>query len=159
MEFFSFHAISPSVDYSQIHILHLGQHIKEVLKHNEFAQQFCGSNLESERIYSNNKTNFLICNVPMVIFQRYKKKKKHSTHPLWLLISCFHPLSMCIEFQHNHKPILGFNLFKCDQKGQMSSYEIPRLPPSPIKVYRCSNIITKTTQILIFNSNIITNPN
>jgi hypothetical protein len=48
------------------------KHIKGLLKHGEFSWKFCSCNFESVKNYFKNDF-FNIYNVPMVIFQKFKK--------------------------------------------------------------------------------------
>jgi hypothetical protein len=49
------------------------KHLKWFLKQGEFSWKFCSCNFESIKNYLKNYMNFLIYNVPIVIFQNFEK--------------------------------------------------------------------------------------
>jgi len=59
------------------------KHIKKLLKHGEFSWKFCSCNFESIKIYFKNWMNFLIYNVPIVIFQNFEKQFLRIVHTLY----------------------------------------------------------------------------
>jgi len=67
------------------------KHIKWLLKHCEFSWKLCSLNFENIKIYFKILRNFLIYNVPMVIFQTFDFFLKDCPHILWFLIPCFCP--------------------------------------------------------------------
>jgi hypothetical protein len=65
--------------------------IKRLLKHGEFSWKFCSCSFENIRIYFRNQTIFLIYNILVVIFQKFKKSFSRTIYTLFgFFFPCFH---------------------------------------------------------------------
>jgi hypothetical protein len=84
------------------------KHIKGHLKHCEFSWKLCSFKFENIKFYFKILTNFLIYNLPTVIFQTFEKHFfKDCPHTLWFLISCFCPK---VLLQPKERVILSIKL-------------------------------------------------